>query len=64
MIDAPALSHFPDYTTSFHRVPGACTRCHAMHHVFVNRNGRTHCLACDTELKETYAKEKTDTATR
>lgn len=45
----PTLSHFPDHTTSFHEREGQCTRCHALHHVFINRNGRSLCLGCDTE---------------
>jgi len=29
-----------------------CKGCHAMHMLFVNRNGQTRCVDCDRKFKE------------
>jgi hypothetical protein len=35
--------------------PEECGTCHAMHYVFVNRDGETRCSACDLSYEKAKA---------
>lgn len=48
-MDAVTLCHYHGYTTSFHPVAGLCSVCQSMHHIFINRDGKSACLYCDKD---------------